>query len=382
MEASAGAVSIGLGGSTPEVVITPLPASTVTVSSSNVSTVWGQSVTLTATVTGTGSGNPSATVDFKANGTDIAGCTAQPVGGTTNPTTATCTTTALPIGHPDAITAFYAGDATNGSGDNTASPFSQYVDLAASSASASVDINPAVSGQGVTYSVTEAAVAPGAGTPTGSVTFSSDGTAIADCTQHAEPVPLVAGIAHCTTHSEFAVGSPHSVTVAYPGDAHFLGNTSPVVSQLVAQDASSTVLTSSVNPTQYLQPTTLTATVTASSPGSGTPTGTANFTDNGSTIDSCNLLPLSAGVATCSVSDFSVGTHTPEVAQYSGDGNYAAGTSNSLSQVVNKGSVSPVAGNAATPTTASPGQNIEIQANFYRTSRRFLLHDESRRWDI
>jgi hypothetical protein len=366
-EASATDVSIALGGATPEVVITPLVASTISVASSNVSVVWGQSVTLTATVTGSGAGNPSGPVDFKVNGVDITGCTARPVGGTSNPTTATCTTTALPIGHPDAITVFYAGDATFGLSNNTASPFGQYVDLAASAASVGVDVNPSVSGQAVTYSVTEAAVAPGAGTPSGSVTFLSDGTAIADCAQHAEPVPLVGGVAHCTTQSELAAGSPHSVTVSYLGDAHFLGNTSPVVSQIVAQSSTTTVLTSSVNPTEYLQPTTLTATVSASSPGSGTPTGTANFTDNGATIDSCNLQALSAGVATCSVSDLSVGTHTPEVAQYSGDANYLAGTSNIVSQVVTKGSVSPVAGNAASPTTTSPGSNVEIQANFYRT---------------
>ncbi len=267
----------------------------------------------------------------------------------------------------NSITAFYVGDATNGAGNNTGSPFSQYNDPAASAASVSVDINPAVSGQAVTYSATEAAVAPGAGTPSGAVTFSSDGTAIADCTQHAEPVPLVAGIANCTTQSELAAGSPHSVTVTYAGDAHFLGNTSPVVSQLVAQDATSTVLTSSVNPSQFLQATVFTATVSANNPGNGTPTGTANFTDNGTTIDTCNLLALSAGLATCSVSDFSVGTHTPEVAQYSGDSNYQASTSNSVSQIVNKGAVSPVAGNAASPTTTSPGTNVEIQANFYRT---------------
>ncbi len=100
-EASALDVSIALGGATPEVVITPVVPATVSVSSSNVSVVWGQSVTLTATVTGFGLANPTGTVDFKANGVDIAGCTAQAVAGTSNPTTATCTTTALPIGHPE-----------------------------------------------------------------------------------------------------------------------------------------------------------------------------------------------------------------------------------------------------------------------------------------
>jgi hypothetical protein len=199
------------------------------------------------------------------------------------------------------------------------------------------------------------------------VTFSSDGAAIADCSQGAEPIALVAGVARCTTESELAVGSPHSVTVTYPGDTHFLGNTSPVISQFVTQATTTTVLTSSLNPTQYLQPTTFTATVTAGSPGNGTPTGTANFTDNGATIDSCNLQLLTAGVATCSVSDFTVGTHTPEVATYSGDSNYLSSVSNSVSQVVNKGAVSPAPGNAATPVSTSPGQNIEIQANFYRT---------------
>ena len=67
---------------------------------------------------------------------------------------------------------------------------------------------------------------------------------------------------------------------------------------------------------------TFTATVTANSPGSGTPTGTVDFFD---TTTSTDLTPggvaLSSGTATFSTTSLAVGSHTIK-ATYSGDGNF------------------------------------------------------------
>ncbi len=100
----------------------------------------------------------------------------------------------------------------------------------------------------------------------------------------------------------------------------------------VSQAATTTVLSSSANPSVFGQPVTLTATVAPVAPGSGTPTGTASFFDGATLLGSA---ALSSGVATLTTSSLSVGTHSI-TAVYSGDGNFIGSTSSVLSQVVNK----------------------------------------------
>jgi hypothetical protein len=78
----------------------------------------------------------------------------------------------------------------------------------------------------VTLSANLAAVAPGAGTPTGQVQFNIDGTAAGD------PVALVDGMAAITT-STLSHGN-HAVSVAYVGDTNFIGSTNNMTaSQLI-----------------------------------------------------------------------------------------------------------------------------------------------------
>jgi hypothetical protein len=79
---------------------------------------------------------------------------------------------------------------------------------------------------------------------------------------------------------------------------------------------------------------TFTATVSANSPGSGTPTGTVTFSDGGSAIGTGTL---SGGKASFSTSTLSVGTHSI-TASYGGDSNFTVSTSATLSQTVNSGS--------------------------------------------
>jgi len=90
-------------------------------------------------------------------------------------------------------------------------------------------------------------------------------------------------------------------------------------------------LASSLNPSTSGQAVTFTATASGSS---GTPTGTVDFRDGGVSIAGCGAQALSGGVATCATSALSVATHSI-AANYSGDGSYNSGTSNTVSQVVN-----------------------------------------------
>src|SRR5208283_2085057 len=97
-----------------------------------------------------------------------------------------------------------------------------------------------------------------------------------------------------------------------------------------------TVVTSSLNPSQFNQPVAFTATVTGNDGGS--PTGTVNFTADGGVIAGCGAVPLVAqqngSTAMCQTSTLIVGAHTI-VATYTGDKNFN-GSMGALNQVVNK----------------------------------------------
>lgn len=130
-------------------------------------------------------------------------------------------------------------------------------------------------------------------------------------------------------------------------------NPSPVsvFSNLVA--ATTTSVTSSVDPSLFGQPVTFTATV--STAGMGTPTGLVQFFDNGNAIGSPVTLNAS-GQAQLTTSALSVGNHTI-TAQYAGDGlagfNPSSGSLNTNPQTVNK---------ASTTTAISSNQSNPVGA--------------------
>jgi hypothetical protein len=176
-------------------------------------------------------------------------------------------------------------------------------------------VNPSAVGQSVTFTAT---VTGSGATPTGTVTFTIDGTP-------QSPVALSgAGKATFTT-STLAAGA-HSIVASYGGDSNFTGSTSTVLTQNV-QAATSTALTSSLNPSAFGQAVTFTATVTGA-----TPTGTVTFKDGATVIGTGTL--NGAGVATFTISSLAVGNHSI-TATYNGDTNNPPSTSAVLTQSVN-----------------------------------------------
>ena len=94
-----------------------------------------------------------------------------------------------------------------------------------------------------------------------------------------------------------------------------------------------TGLTSSVHPwSVFGQPVTFTATVTANSPGAGTPTGTVTFKDGSSTLGTGTL--NGSGQATFTTSTLAVGSHSI-TASYGGDASFKGSTSPKFTQTVN-----------------------------------------------
>lgn len=114
-----------------------------------------------------------------------------------------------------------------------------------------------------------------------------------------------------------------------------------------------TSLSSDLNPSNFGDQVTFTATVSESpAQGSVDPTGTVNFIDtsNGNAVI-CNAVALTSGQAQCQTSSLSASTHNMQ-AVYSGDGNFDTSTSNTVAQVVN-----PCLTNPIVTSTADSGAN-------------------------
>src|SRR5205814_888949 len=125
--------------------------------------VFGQAVTFTATVTATapGTGTPTGTVIFRDGGT--------PIGtNTLSSGQATFTTSSLSAAS-HTITVVYNGDANFNT--STSPNLTQTVNNANTTTAITSSGNPSCFGQAITFTATVSAVAPGSGTPTGTVQF-------------------------------------------------------------------------------------------------------------------------------------------------------------------------------------------------------------------
>ena len=288
----------------------PSVSSTTKVTSNANPSVIGQPVTFTATVTGTG-GTPTGTVTFR-DGTSAIGTS------TLSGNTATFTTSTLVKGS-HSITAVYSGDANFNS--STSPVLTQTVNKGSTTTTVTSSVNPSASGQSVTFTATVSPISPASGTLGGIVTFRDGTTSIGTGT--------LSGNTATFTTSSLAVGS-HSITAVYAGNTNFNTSTSPVLTQTVSTSslpASSTTVSSNVNPSVTGQAVTFTATVTGSG---GTPTGIVTFRDGTTSIGTGTL---SGNTATFTTSTLAVGTHSI-TAVYAGNVNFNTSTSAILTQTV------------------------------------------------
>ena len=159
-----------------------------------------------------------------------------------------------------------------------------------------------------------------------------------------------------------------TITASQAGDANF--NTAPNVSQTFAIAKANTVtsLQSSVNPSNFGQSVTFTATVTSSA---GTPSGAVQFKDNGTGLGAPVALNA-GGMAAFTTSALTAGTHTITAEYTDASGNFNPSTG-SLSQAVQAGisinDVSITEGDSGTKTmtftvTLSPASNQTVSVNY------------------
>jgi uncharacterized repeat protein (TIGR01451 family) len=291
---------------------------TTTLDSSIIPSVYGQNVTFTATVsvTGLGSGTPTGTVTFY-DGTTKLGT------GTFSGGAATFSTSALSVNN-HSITAVYGGDGNDLC--SSSNSVIQAVDKDSTTTTLSPSAGPSVYGQTVTFTATVKPVSPGAGTPTGTVTFYDNGNPLGTGT-------LSGGVATLTTST--LPGGSDSITASYGGDTNDLGSTTgSALSQMVNPAQTTTSLSSSLTTSPLGQNVTFTATVGVVSPGSGTPAGSVEFVDT-TTGNVLGTVPLSpSGTASLPVSSLVTGSNAIE-AIYSGQsGDFLGSTSSSLTETI------------------------------------------------
>jgi len=358
------------------------PTATV-VNLSPASTVFGQPVTLTATVSAA-SGTPTGTVTLSVDGSALGSLALSSTG------TATVEISSLSVGN-HSITASYAGNSDFSTSASSTSVL--VVGQASTTTTLSNSQATAIFGQPATLTATVAPVAPGAGRPTGSVTFLDGANALGT-------VALGGGTA---AYSLSSVGAgTHSFNASYSGDVNFAGSSAPTYPVTIGKATASVTLgnlsatfdgtpksvTATTNPAgipvsityngSVTAPTnagsyTVAATINSSNyqgsanatltiakgssvttivsdtpnlsaigqavlvsfrvAGAGTAVPTGSVTVGSSTGEACGPVILTSGAGSCSIT-FATAVSRTLTASYSGDNNFTGSTSAGVNQPV------------------------------------------------
>jgi streptogramin lyase len=289
-------------------------ATTTTLRTSSATAVFGEPVTLTATVN-SAAAVQAGTVTFKDGNTVLGTAPVNAAGQAT-------LTVSLGAGQHE-LTAYFEGTATFASSSSAA--VAENVSRAATTVALSPSVNTVLTGRAVTFTATVTAVAPGAGMPTGWVTF-KDGDVILATD------PVRAGSKASFTTS-FAITGGHAVTAIYSGDQNFVGGSRTITEQVNAVPArkvTTTRLFTPANPVLVGQTIILTATVRDPA-GTATPTGTVTFFVGKRAVATVRL--DATGQARLTAAFKLRGTFTLR-AVYSGDGTFA-GSWQSVTEQVN-----------------------------------------------
>ncbi len=237
---------------------------TLTSSTPDDTSVFGQTVTFAATVSNQlpGFPRPTGMVTFYDDGVPFG--TQTVVEGHPD-STFSITTLSLPVGS-QAITATFTNSDGEFQTSTTSTALTQTVQQAATRTSVASSVAPTVYGQATTFTATISVNVPGssfAAAPTGTVTF-FDGTA-----QLGQPVPVITnGQSTIATlaWAGLSGGMSHTISAVYSGDGNFSGS-SGSVNQSVYLDPTTTTISASAASTDLGQAITFKATVTPSASG-------------------------------------------------------------------------------------------------------------------
>jgi len=276
-------------------------------------------------------------------GTDLTGATSVGFNGTAATFTvasASLITTTVPLGAT-------TGPVTVATPSGTLTsnvPFTLTTGNTPSTTTLASSLNPSTFNQSVTFTAT--VTGSDGGTPTGTVTFTADGTNVLGT------IALSGGQAAASTFA-FSAGA-HSIVASYGGDGNYQPSTSATLIQTVQMANSSLALASNVNPSAYNQAVTFTASISPQFGGSAT--GGVRFYNSTGEIGRAGV---SGNKARLSVSTLPVGSSGIQ-AIYSGDSNVAGSTSPVLFQSVKKASTTTAV--TSSPYPAYVAQTITFTA--------------------
>lgn len=359
-------------GTTP-VIVTNTTASGQTINPSG-------SVTLSATVSsGTGtSPAPTGTFTFFDQTTSSNIITVSLAQQTNTSASASQTVTGAFAQGTHQVIAEYSGDSVYQSGNSTA------VAITAAPSATTLSIVPATNSPGagssfiVTATVTSANAGAGALAPSGTVTFSIDGTVAG--TGH-----LIAGqasggstnsTASATLTAPYSTGS-HTITASYGGDANYVQSNSNTATINVSSSTPTVTLTAATTTPGAGGSDLMTVTIAPAGTGSGaaSPSGSVTFQLDGNIVGTANVTSGNPSTASFTLTNLTLGTHTVQ-ASYSGDTNYNSAISNTVTLSVGKTGTSltisiptnsPIAGSQLqvtatlaqlTPSTGTPTGNV------------------------
>jgi hypothetical protein len=297
----------------------------------------GSTVTDQATVSGTGAGTPTGTVAFTffANNTCTGAGTSAGT-GTLSGGTATSSPEASLLAGSYSFEASYSGDTNYAPSTGSCEPL--IVNQGTSATTTAVQLGgTTVTSVPLGSTVTDQATVSGtgAGTPTGTVTFTffTNGT----CTGTGSPAgtgTLASGVASSSAEGPLSAVGSYSFQASYSGDSNYTGSTGncePFTVSKASTQTLTSVLSGTTPVTSVALGTSVTDQATVSGTGAGTPTGSVTFTfyANGGctgTGTGAGTGTLASGVANSAPSGSLAAGSYSYLAVYSGDGNYLTST--------------------------------------------------------
>lgn len=208
--------------------------------------------------------------------------------------------------------------------------------------------NPSFVGQSVNIGVVVSPTSVVSLTPSGSISVKAN---------TGESCTAAAPSGYCSL--TFATAGSRLIGASYPGDANFIASAAVRASQSVKKYASTTTVTSSLNPSMVGQAVTFTASV--SSTGGPIPDGETITFKYGTTV--LGTATTATGSASLTVSTLPAGSDSI-VAAYPGDVDFAA-SSTVVKQVVNKFATATVDTSSLNPSTV--GQAVTFTATVTST---------------
>ncbi|MCR1782192.1 Ig-like domain-containing protein [Nocardioides carbamazepini] len=285
-------------------------ATTTAVDVSPSPSVVGQPVTVRATVTpvAPATGDPEGAVQFEIDGQP--GAFVDLIDGVAELSTSTLTR-----GGHQIRARYFSADPNFVT--STSTTVGHTVNKAATKTTVTSTAPVAVFGQPVTFTATVAVLAPGAGSASGTVTFTDGDTVLG-----AAPVGSATGGVASITVDSLTVGQ-HAVVATYDGDDSFSASLGSVA-QKVQRAQTSTLVASTANPSQPGAAVRFTATVSPVAPGAGNPGGTVQFKVNGAALGA--PVPIAGGTATSpDFANLAPGTYRIS-AVYSGEPRFVGST--------------------------------------------------------